>query len=91
MKKRLAVLAISLMLVLTGCGGTTTTTYKNGEKTYWDKFIVIERYENDSDRRLNIAYDKDTKVEYYIISEYYGYAICPVYNADGTIKVYEGE
>ena len=91
MKKRLTLLAILLMLVLTGCK-TTTVNYENEEKDFWDKFVVVEGYDNMGDGCLYclyIVYDKDTKVEYYIAHAYNGFGISTVYNADGTIKVYE--
>ena len=88
MRKRLTLLVILLMLVLTGCK-TTTTTYEDGEKDLWDKFVVIESYSNMDNGTLCIVYDKDTKVEYYMVCYSHRFGICPVYNADGTIKVYE--
>lgn len=89
MKKRLTLLVILLMLVLTGCK-TTTTTYEDREKDFWDKFVLIEKYDK-AGSKLYVVYDKDTKVEYYIISNYNQLGFSPIYNADGTIKVYEGE
>lgn len=91
MKKKLTLLTILLMLVLTGCGETTTITYENTEENYWDKFVVVESYDNMNDGSLYIVYDKDTKVEYYIVHAYRRFGISPIYNADGTIKVYEEE
>ena len=38
---------------------------------------------------LYIVYDKDTKVMYYIIINSYKCGITPIYNTDGTIKIYE--
>lgn len=88
MKKKLTLLTILLILVLVGCG-TTTTTYEDEEKNFWDKFVVVENYGNMNDGSLYIVYDKDTKVEYYIVHAYCRFGISPIYNADGTIKVYE--
>ena len=36
-----------------------------------------------------IAYAKDTKVKYLIIVSGYKFGITPLYNADGTLQVYE--
>jgi hypothetical protein len=52
----------------------------------WDKFIVLEKYYNEGHGAFYIVYDKDTKVEYYFF-----YGLCPIYNADGTVRIYEGE
>lgn len=88
MKKKLTLLTILLMLVLTGCE-TTTMIYEDEEKYFWDNFVVIESYTNLNDGTLYLAYDKDTKVEYYIVHGARIFGISPIYNADGTIKVYE--
>jgi hypothetical protein len=70
-----------------------TPTSKNKEEIFWDKFVVVESYDNMSNNNgsLYIVYDKDTKVEYYIFYAYSQAGISPIYNADGTIKIYEGE
>jgi hypothetical protein len=34
-------------------------------------------------------YDKDTKVMYYMIVSGYKCGLTPIYNADGSVKVYE--
>lgn len=90
MKKRLGLLVMLLVLVLTGCS-TTTTIYENGEKEFWDKFVVVEEYNNPEDGRLSVVYDKETKVEYYIVDIGHQFGICPVYDTDGTVKVYTEE
>jgi hypothetical protein len=40
---------------------------------------------------LYITYDKNTKVMYYIASAPYKYAISPIYDTDGSIKIYKGD
>ena len=59
-------------------------------KELFDQFITVERYGN-SQRGLYLVYDKDTKVMYYLIDEAYQMALSPVYNSDGTIRIYNGE
>lgn len=91
MKKELGLFIMLLVLILAGCS-TTTITYENGEKEFWDKFVVVEEYDNPDNGTLYMVYDKDTKVEYYIVNEGHRYGLCPVYDTDGTVKVYgEGE
>ena len=85
MKKIIILVLITLML--TGC---KTKTYKTNNEIYWDKFIVIEERNNIEYGRLKIVYDKDTKVMYYFITSTYSRTITPIYNADGTVMVYEG-
>lgn len=59
-------------------------------KELYDQFIAVEKYGN-SQRGLLIVYDKDTKVMYYFIDDAYQMALSPIYNSDGTIKIYNGE
>ena len=59
-------------------------------KEIYDQFVAVEKYGN-SQRGLLIVYDKDTKVMYYLIDDAYQMALTPIYNSDGTIRLYEGE
>ncbi|MEE3344426.1 MAG: hypothetical protein VZS44_10070 [Bacilli bacterium] len=90
MKKRVLItsLLIIMMFLLSSCK-TTTTIYENGEYTKYDQFVVIEEKNNFDEGILYTVYDKDTKVMYYIIINSYRCGITPIYNTDGTIKVYE--
>lgn len=38
-----------------------------------------------------LFYDKSTKVMYLFIKHGYGAGLTPLYNADGTLKLYDGE
>lgn len=38
-----------------------------------------------------LYYDKDTKVMYMFVKHVYGAGFTPLYNADGTLKLYKGE
>lgn len=89
MKKGLALLVMLLMLLLTGCD-TTTKTYEDEEIDFWEKFVVVEGYYS-TDGTLYLIYDKDTKVEYYMVKEGHRFGMCPVYDTDGTVKVYAEE
>lgn len=92
MKKKLLILFISLVLTITACS-TNVTKYEETEKNFWDKFIVIEERSNAEYGCFYLVYDKDTLVEYYVSYSTKGYLAVssPVYNADGTIKVYDKE
>ena len=62
----------------------------------YDNFIEItDTTQFMSDTKYRIVYDKNTKVEYYYItyngSRGVNITLCPVYNSDGSIKVYDGE
>jgi hypothetical protein len=89
MKKFIITLLANVML-LTGCG----TTYSYDNDVYLDKFVNIETRYGDFDGNnlaLHIVYDYDTKVMYYIWDGYESFAFSPIYNADGSVMVYEGE
>lgn len=89
MKKLLIVLMV-LALTLTGCEAKSIA-YDNGEKVIFGNFVVLEILEDPNDGWVYIMYDKETKVEYYYILAYNRAAMSPIYNADGTVKIYEGE
>ena len=40
---------------------------------------------------MYMVYAKDTHVKYMIVIGHYRAAITPLYNADGTLQIYEGE
>lgn len=87
MKKALIIIALlcSMPLVFTGCKTKVDT---DDNTTVFDKFTVIETRTNPDSGILYIMYDNDTKVEYYYIISRHRAGLCPVYNTDGTVKVY---
>lgn len=89
MKKFLIVVMV-LTLALTGCE-TRKISFDDGERVILDKFVVLEKIYDPDYGNLYTTYDKETKVEYYIYSSGYRSSMCPIYNANGTLKLYEGE
>lgn len=98
-KKILAMIVAGLICVLAaGCGisyqisyqdATNNTTqndsgYCNG---YFTKLIGWK----DIDCTYYIVYANDTKVKYFVMYGNYKSGITPLYNADGTLQVYDGE
>lgn len=78
MKKLLVVLACVAVL-LTGCGAG----YENEEK---DPFYTVVY----SDNIYLVVYDNYTKVMYHMtIGSYNRGNLTPLYNADGTLRVWE--
>ena len=73
---------------------------RKGEIVY-DKFVVVDKYEGTSvsggsnGPRGNVyeVYDVDTYVMYYLFesaqAQGLSQGLCPIYNSDGTIKVYQ--
>lgn len=92
MKKRLLSMALAVVMVvcLVGCGATyqeaagqtensTSGDFGNGY------FTVITEWDC-----YQIVYANDTKVKYLIFdSGMYRFGITPIYNADGTLQIYE--
>ena len=90
MKKLIVALAVVMAVCLTGCGTTyqeatgqaENSTSKDFGKGY---FTVITEWDC-----YQIVYANDTKVKYLIFdNRTYRYGITPLYNADGTLQIYE--
>lgn len=88
MKKKIASIALGLSICfcMTGCGSgdITPTNNKLGNK-YFD---LVDIYKT---RNTKVSYDKNTKVMYFIEESGYSFGITPIYNSDGTLKLYDGE
>lgn len=89
MKKKIAAIAIwlSICFCMTGCeseGDITPENNKLGNK-YFDLVNIYEA------RCTTVAYDKNTNVMYYMVETGNAFGITPIYNSDGTLKLYEGE
>lgn len=90
MRKIIAILCVCLLL--TGCG----TRYEDAEdileETGGGYFTLIKEW-NDVDGvdgdEYKIVYANDTKVKYLIWKGYRKGSITPLYNADGSLQVYE--
>ena len=93
-KKRIlsVALAVVMAVCLTACGTTYQEaigqTEKGKEETIGGGyFTVITSWgSNDS---YYIVYAKDTKVKYFVKWTGYNFGITPLYNADGTLQIYE--
>ena len=94
MKKFCLVLIIILMAtMLCGCSSipydeaktSDTYTFSNGY------FTVIKEWGETLYSIERIVYANDTGVMYYVFRTSYGGGITPLYNADGTLQVYEGK
>ena len=100
MKKRLILLLTTLLLLfgLGGCGSkaktydhplthASTDNYNYKGRGY---FTQIAEWGTSNDKYC-IVYANDTKIKYLIINIGHGYGITPLYNADGSLQLYEGE
>ena len=95
MKKRLLTLVMSLIIALScvGCGDQNSTvvdkTAENKDFYASGYFTTIEKWSDSKTYR--IVYATDTKVKYLIVAAGYQFGITPLYNADGTLQVYDKE
>ena len=92
-KKILAAIAAGLICVsASGCGTTyqeaISANTANGATRSNGYFTEIVKW---GDGNYTIVYANDTKVKYFICNGYNQYGITPLYNADGTLQVYDGE
>lgn len=92
-KKILAAIAAGLICVSAiGCGTTYQEAVNKSEKGNFGNgyFTEIKKW---SDFRYNykIIYDNTTKIKYFVFSGSYTSGITPLYNADGTLQIYDGE
>lgn len=96
--RKLSFIAIILMVALisavwlTSCDDDIDSiTYdipaENNIDTYFTEVIEC----NTTGGYTRILYDNDTKVMYLVVCENGGRAITPLYNADGTLKIYSEE
>lgn len=95
MKKRLLSVALAVVMVvcLVGCGTTTyqeatEQTESNASRDFGNGYFAVITEQGG----YKIVYAKDTKVKYLIGYRDYPYSqfgITPLYNADGTLQIYE--
>ena len=95
-KKILAVIAAGLICVsVAGCEDITyqeaiNKSTENNNDACNGYFTVLVKWAGD-DGGYRIIYANDTNVKYFIYDCGYRSGITPLYNADGTLQVYDGE
>lgn len=80
--KKIVIVLMLCSTLLFGCADD------NIENKY---FIKLDTQAEDLVSSCTIVYAKDTKVKYLIWESVYGAGITPLYNADGSLQIYEGE
>lgn len=86
MRRITAILCVCLLL--TGCGTRYEDAKDTLKVTSGGYFTLIKKW-NDVGGSYRIIYANDTKVKYLLWSSGYGKGITPLYNADGSLQVYE--
>ena len=90
MKKKIlaAVLGLTLCFGMTGC---TKGDIEPESNILGNKYIDLVTIYKDDNHNTKVLYDKNTKVMYFVIWSGYQFGITPIYNSDGTVKLYDGE
>ena len=66
-----------------------TSNLKNSD--LGNKYIDLATIYKDDGLNTEVLYDKNTKVMYFLKWSGYQFGITPIYNSDGTVKLYDGE
>ena len=94
--KKFSLVLILILLIATLCG-CSSTSYNEAKtsNTYTMSngyFTVIKEWDGGTHFPLEqIVYANDTGVMYYVYAYGYRGGITPLYNADGTLQIYEGK
>lgn len=94
-KKRIlsVALAVAMVVCLVGCGTTYQEAKGKEESSTGDDFaggyFTVDSKWGDAVSTYYIVYAKDTKVKYFVKWHSSQWGITPLYNADGTLQIYE--
>lgn len=95
MKKKIALILILCIAVTMLCSCSSSYEEANtNPNNYLSRgyFTVIKSWDSGVGYPIEyIVYANDTKVMYYVFRGNYIGGITPLYNADGTLQIYEGE
>ena len=97
MKKILCVLLALLLCigVLTGCASDNEIGYgdsaADNAKVIHSKYFDAEIVQDMGNGIAYIIRDTNTNVLYLVVYGYSSALMSPIYNSDGTVKLYEGE
>lgn len=90
MKKKILAVALGLTLCF-GMTGCTKCDIEPESSRLANKYIDLVTIYKDDNHNTKVLYDKNTKVMYFVIWSGYQFGITPIYNSDGTVKLYDGE
>ena len=89
MKKKILAVALGLTLCF-GMTGCTKGDNESESSCFANRYIdLVTIYKGD--KGTEVLYDKNTKVMYFAKWTIYQFGITPIYNSDGTVKLYDGE
>ena len=90
MKRKILAVALGLTLCF-GMTGCTKGDIEPESSRLANKYIDLVTIYKDDNHNAKVLYDKNTKVMYFVIWSGYQFGITPIYNSDGTVKLYDGE
>lgn len=84
----LALVIVFFVMALTGC---EKGDIEPESSSYANKYIDLVTIYKDDNCDTEVLYDRNTKVMYFVKRTGYQFGITPIYNSDGTVKLYDGE
>lgn len=90
MKRKILAVALGLTLCF-GMTGCTKGDIEPESSSLANKYIDLVTIYKDDNHNTKVLYDKNTKVMYFVKWSGYQFGITPIYNSDGTVKLYDGE
>ena len=90
MKKKILAVALGLTLCF-GMTGCTKGDIDPERSDLGNKYIDLVTIYKDDNNYTEVLYDKNTKVMYFVKRSSQRFGITPIYNSDGTVKLYDGE
>lgn len=95
MKKKVCLILVLCIMTTMLCGCSTSYEEANTNPNYCFSegyFTAIKSWDGGMDNPSEyIVYANDTSVMYYVFLGTHTGGITPLYNADGTLQIYEGE
>lgn len=95
MKKKIALILILCIVatLLCGCSSTSYNEAKTSDTYVFSSgyFTILKEWYADDMGYCKILYANDTHVMYFYFDGAYTSGITPLYNADGTLQIYEGD
>lgn len=77
------ILGLTLYLLLTGFRKISIESENS------NKYIDLVAVCKDNEHNTEVLYDKNTKVMYFVKHTGSEFGITPIYNSDGTVKLYD--
>lgn len=93
MKKIIVLLVVCILgLSFIGCDSRSYEEASTEQEDIFNGyFTLIKEWRSDTGAHYRIVYANDTGVMYFVFSSGYQGGMTPLYNADGTLQIYDEE